>query len=426
MNLLKSAAIFAILASSSATVYAHNDKDDSFLIPQRAVIVTGDSLKGKKLIEVLYTPANRHFRDPSAPRFLLLDREGKVAFGIGGSIKGTASYDFCGAIDQSSFITYDIPVPKNPALRDKLNASINNSSLFMQLVGSTEHFGNYQMYVQTYVTNLGDSGFGLRLRYAYLSLGYVTAGLTSSTFVDGNAGVATIDNQGPCGELYAQNVLVQYNPHFGNHWSAALSVEMPKATYTLAENTESLNQRVPDIPAYIQYAWGKKSHIRLSALYRNLSYRDLASGKNRFVTGWAAQLSGVAELTPALTMYYQGIAGKGYGRCVNDFAGNGLDLIPDGNGRLKAPTGMNFEIGFQYEFSPKAFIASSYSQARLYGQHSLGSDAYRYGQYVSMSGFYNIVPDLQIGLEYLYGNRADINHVHNHANRINAMLKFSF
>ncbi len=82
--------------------------------------------------------------------------------------------------------------------------------------------------------------------------------------------------------------------------------------------------------------------------------------------------------------------------------------------------------GFQYEFSPKAFIASSYSQARLYGQHSLGSDAYRYGQYVSMSGFYNIVPDLQIGLEYLYGNRADINHVHNHANRINAMLKFSF
>ncbi len=87
---------------------------------------------------------------------------------------------------------------------------------------------------------------------------------------------------------------------------------------------------------------------------------------------------------------------------------------------------MNFEIGFQYEFSPKAFIASSYSQARLYGQHSLGSDAYRYGQYVSMSGFYNIVPDLQIGLEYLYGNRADINHVHNHANRINAMLKFSF
>lgn len=425
MKLLKYAIVLAIAAPCFLSAKASDNNDGSFLIPQRAVIVTGDSAKGKGLIEVLYSPLNRHFQDPDAPRFLLLDSEGRVAFGIGGKIKGIASYDFCGAIDQSDFETFDIPVPRNPALRNKLDATINSSALFMQLVGSTEHFGNYQMYVQTNVTDQG-SGFGLNLHYAYLSLGYVTVGLAQSTFVDGNAGIATVDNQGPCGEVSARNVLVQYRPKFGKHWSAAISAELPKASYTLATNTEKMSQRVPDIPAYVQYSWGRKSHIRLSGLLRNLSYRDLASGKNHFVTGWAAQLSGVTELTPGLTMLYQGAVGKGYGRYVNDLAGNGLDLIPDGNGRMKAPTGMNFEIGFQYALSPKAFMATSYSQARVYGQQSLGADAYRYGQYVSVSGFYNIVSDLQVGLEYLYGNRADINRVHNHANRINAMLQFSF
>lgn len=289
MNLLKPAVLACAAAMSAAPAFAADDAP--FYIPERAVIVTGDSAYAKHLIEIMYTPTNRHFHDVYAPRFLLLDSEGKVAFGIGGSLKGLVSYDFCGAIDQSGFVTYDIPVPANPALRNRLNGTVNSSSLFLHLVGSTENLGTYQMYFQTEVTNVGDGGFGLRVKHAYASLGNVTAGLTSSVFVDDEAGIATVDNQGPCGELSAKNVLVRYSPKFSRHWSGAISVELPQASYTLAPNTEKINQRVPDIPAYIQYSWGSKSHIRLSGLLRNLSYRDIATGRNRFVTGWAAQLS---------------------------------------------------------------------------------------------------------------------------------------
>lgn len=423
---LISGVLSAIALSAAA---APVEDTDTFMIPERAIVATGNAEKGQHLVGVIYNPVNAHFNDPDAPRFLFLDREGKVAFGIGGYLKATASYDFCGSIDDGpNFTTYDIPVPANPAMRNSLKGTVNHSTIFMQLVGSTEKFGNYQIYLQSNFTGNGNAGYGFKLKKAYISLGYVTAGLTRSTFVDGAAGTPTIDDEGPSGEMSATNVLLQYRPQFDSHWSAAISAEIPQATYSLTSATEQISQRVPDIPAYIQYAWrGGKSHVRLSGLVRNLSYRDLADGRNRFATGWAVQLSGMIAFDKSFTFFYQGAYGKGYARYVNDLAGNGLDLIPDATtGRLKTPKSMNFEAGVRYNITSSAFLAASYSQARLFGQEILGPDTYRYGQYVSLSGFYNIIPDLRLGLEYLYGNRADINRVHNHANRINAMIQYSF
>lgn len=414
----------AIIGAKAPTEYL-----DTFLIPERAIVATGDAQNGRHLVGVLYNPINAHFSDPSAPRFLFLDRQGKVAFGIGGYVKGTIAYDFCGAIDAGpDFTTYDIPVPMNPALRNQFGAYANHTTIFMQLVGRTENFGNYQVYVQTNFSGNGPNGYGLKLKQAYLSLGYVTAGLTRSTFVDGAAGTPTIDDEGPAGELSAKNILLQYRPQFNANWSGAISVEMPSADYTLTSGEESIKQRVPDIPAYIQYAWkGGQSHIRFSALLRNLSYRDLIDGRNRFATGWAVQLSGLISVARPLTLFYQGAYGKGYARYINDLADNGFDLIPSSTpGRLTPPRIVNYEVGLRYNLSSSAFIAASYSQARVFGQQIMGPDTYRYGQYLSVSGFYDIVPDLRIGLEYLYGNRADINRLHNHANRINGMLQYSF
>lgn len=421
--------LLSIATFMQASALVPEVETDTFLIPQRAVVATGNPDNGRHLVGVLYNPINAHFSDPSAPRFLFLDREGKVAFGIGGYVKGTLSYDFCGAIDNGPlFIPFDIPVPMNPAQRNQFGASANHTTIFMQLVGTTEHFGNYQVYVQTNFSGNGATGYGLKLKQAYLSLGYVTAGLARSTFVDGSAGTPVIDDQGPAGEMSAKNILLQFRPQFNRFWSAAISIENPDASYTVNSSTEAIKQRFPDIPAYVQYQWhGGKSHIRLSGLLRNLSYRDLTYSKNHFVTAWAAQLSGMIAFNKYATIFYQGAFGRGYGRYLNDLAGQGYDLIPDGiSGKLKAPQTMNFEVGMRLNLSSSAFLAASYSQVRVYGQQALGPSAYRYGQYVSVTGFYDIVPDLRIGLEYLYGNRADLSRVHGHANRITGMLQYSF
>ncbi|MDE5627787.1 MAG: hypothetical protein K2I58_07515, partial [Candidatus Amulumruptor sp.] len=141
----------------------------------------------------------------------------------------------------------------------------------------------------------------------------------------------------------------------------------------------------------------------------------MTSGRNRFATGWAAQLSGVIKACDRLNIFYQGAYGHGYAQYINDLGGADVDLIPDpeDESRLHAPAMCNFEGGVQINVTSNAFIAASYSQAHLYQATSLGPDTYKRGKYISLSGFYEIIPDLTVGLEYLHGTRTNVDHASN-------------
>ncbi len=428
LNSLKAVVLCITLIAPAANALQPKEYPDTVMIPERAIVLSGDHTRSGSLMAILYDSSDLHFSEPSAPRFLFLDRQGKVALGIGGYVKGTLQYDFGGSIDDgASFVTYDIPVPQNPAQRNQFYGNANHSTIFLQLVGKSKHFGYYQMYVQTNFSGDGNSGYGLKLKQAYLSVGYVTAGLANSTFVDGSVGTPTIDDQGPAGEISRKNVLLRYAPRFNDHFSGAIGVEMPSVSYTVNTDVEKINPRVPDIPLYVQYQWdGGKSHIRLSGLFRDMSYRDIKSGRNHFKPGWAAQLSGKTAAGP-LTFFYQGAYGRGYGAYLNDLGGNGFDLVySTTEGKMEAPRTANFELGMRYNAMSRLFFAASYSQARLFGVSHLGPDTYRYGQYISVSGFFDIVPDLRVGLEYLHGDRANVDRTHGRANRITGLLQFSF
>lgn len=419
-----------MLTALAATAAPSTEPSDTVNIPERAIVIVGNpnTPGSNRLISVLYSEEDLHFSDPRAPRFLFLDRNGKIALGIGGYLKGTMQYDMAGAIDDgSNFTTNAIPVPLNPELRNRFFANASSSTIFLKLVGKTTSLGDFVVYMQTEFNGGGPGGYGLKLKQAYASLGYVTAGLARSTFVDGPAGFPVIDDAGPSGANTGHNVLVQYSPKFSNGLSAAVSAEMPDADYTVNAGCKAISQRVPDIPVYLQYSWDKGSHVRASALLRNLSYRDLISGKNHFVTGWGVMLSGVAKTPVGVSAYWQATYGKGIARYVQDLSGTGFDLIPDATrpGEMKAPASLGVVAGLTYGYR-KFSVGAAYSQCRLYDQRALGGDTYRDGRYVVANLFYNMIPDLSLGLEYLHGNRTDVNRATGHANRVMAMLKYSF
>ncbi len=432
MRHLTSASLaLAIIAGSASTALAAQPaRPDTVDIPERVIAISGDPQNAGDLITVLYNRQELHFADPSAPRFLFIDRNGKVAFGIGGYVKGTVQYDFDGAIDDGpNFVSADIPVPANPAQRDQFFANANHSTIFLQMLGKTERFNTYEMFIQTNFTGGGYRGYDLMLKQAYLRLGYVTAGLTNSTFVDGAAATPVVDDQSPAGEIGAKNIILQYKPNITDNLKAAISIEMPSAKYRTGTEAQSINQRFPDIPAFVQYSWADgDAHVRLSGLLRRLSYRNLLTSSNRFATGWALQLSGTAPIGDPLRVYFQGAFGRGYGHYVNDLAQVGADLIPEaGNpGKLYAPRMSNFEAGLRYDFTPKVFATVAYSQAQLHQQGNLSGDTYHRGQYLSVALAYDIVPDFRIGISYLHGRRTNFDGQHGVANRIEGMMKFSF
>ena len=46
---------------------------------------------------------------------------------------------------------------------------------------------------------------------------------------------------------------LRYTFSLGKHWSAAAAIEAPQVSYTLADNTQMIHQRMPDIPLWIQF-----------------------------------------------------------------------------------------------------------------------------------------------------------------------------
>ncbi len=423
MHLSRTAAALAAILIGLSAMATTTDSIDS-----RAVIVSGDASHPDQrgnLIE-MNSRQNLAFEDPAAPRFLFLDKKGAVALGIGGYLKGTATYDMDGALPSDMFVTNTIPVPFDPAMRNRLGASATHSTIFLKLVTRPTRLGRVIVYIQTNFTGDGGS-YGLKLKQAYVTWGHVTAGKARSTFADGPAMAPTIDDQGPSGQVTAKNMLVQYASASYKGFSWAVSAELPSASYTLAPKTSSIAQRFPDIPLYLQYAWGGgDSHVRLSGILRELSYRDLAAGSNHFATGWGVQFSAITGIVGGLKVFGHYTYGKGIGYYINDLCDEGYDLIPDGTGKMKAPGAAGWTAGLRYDFSDSFFMSASYSQARLYDTAGMESSTYRYGQYLAANAFYNVWGDLRVGLEYLHGNRTNISGATGRANRVAAMLQYSF
>lgn len=421
-------AVTALL--SAATVSA---AENNIEVPAETVVVNGVDMTQPTHTEVmkaLYGPTDWYFEVQQAPRFLYVDKEGKVALGIGGNLIGTMQYDIDGvAGNNSNFIPQMISVPTNPANRSGFDGTVNNSSLYLRLVGNQEKLGAYGMFIQTQFSG-GIDGNSFVLKEAWANIRNVRAGLATSVFNDNNACPTTVDNQGPAGGSCTRNVAFQWTPMWGKNWSAGLGVEVPQATYTTIDGqSEEITQRVPDLPAYVQYAWDDRaSRVRVSAILRNLSYRNEVLAKNKTVTGYGFSLSGDMNVAPKTTLYYQGIYGKGIAQYINDQSGFDYDLIPVANkeGKLKAPQSLGYFAGLQYDFTDNFFVSGVYSQSRLYDQQSLGNSAYRYGQYVAATAMCSPLTGLQFGVEYLWGKRTNIDHSSSHANRVMVMAAYSF
>ena len=160
---------------------------------------------------------------------------------------------------------------------------------------------------------------------------------------------------------------------------------------------------------------------------RQLSYRNLATQSNHFVTGYGVQISAITFFTPDFNFFGHYTYGKGIASYVNDLADLGYDLIPSSAaGALKAPGVAGWTAGLQYNFSPKLFATASYSRAQLYDTAGMSADTYRYAQYIAANVFYNLWGDLRIGAEYLHGTRKNISGISGKANRFEAMLQYSF
>ena len=383
-------------------------------------------------------PGLAHVKD--VPRFTLLGKDNKFYLGIGANIKAVADYDWGSPLSNANeFTTYDITGAEsgNGALYQMSAAQSNFYLNMVALPGTANQLG---IYIDV---NFMRPDHAPMLHHAYLKYRGFTAGHTISIFTDLGADPAAIDYAGPNAITYVGHPNISYTGRFGKDklWSAAIALDMPETSITGLEGySKKINQRVPDIPFFIQRAWcGGKGWFRVSAILRNLYYRDLRAdngkGKNIDKFGWGVKVSGKTPICGGLSAMWQAVYGKGIGSYIQDLTGNGYDLMPDGYGSstLKTVKAWGAYGTLRYDFCPKVFMNVTYSQVRTYAPKfgvttnntSVWDGSYKYAQYITGNLFWNINSFTQFGVEYLYGRRMDYGGLQHHDNRLMMMLQVS-
>lgn len=427
--------IFLALALPCAgTVWGQNavkpDPDDDTTATVRLKLI--DTYRSQhQMAELFKRSMSEYFNDPQAPRFLLYDQKHEIAFGVGGYVRLRTAYDFDGSPSNSyGFVTNSIPVPADPAARSNLNMDASKSTIFFKLLGNNKKIGRFEAYVSGSFTG---NDFAFELNDAYVTLRGFLVGRTWSTFNDMAAMPPTIDFQGPSGGAFMRTTQIRYTRPFGKkkNWQAALAIELPQSSATYDVSTAKVNQNLPDIPFYLQYSWGKDgaSHVRLAGVVRNQRYRDLEKEENRTLTTFGGQFSTSVAVSKWITLYGQANYGRGISQYLNDLAGNGLSLMPDPEnpGKMYSPETLGWLLDAQFNVTESVFLSAGYSQARFYPDNGYDApDQYRLGQYVVANAFWNISSTFQLGAEYLWGSRENLDEASNHANCAQLLLQFNF
>ena len=336
-------------------------------------------------------------------------------------------YDFDGTVDDIDFIPALIPQPGSTQVRNQFQMDAGTSTIFLKLVGRTKHLGNFIVYT---AGNFRGSGKTFELQNAYLSFLGFTMGYDTGLFMDLAACPPTIHFQGPDGMTFYRATQLRYEANLMKGLKVGVGVEMPSVDGTPAKDVRINKQRMPDIPAYVQYSWTKGSHVRVGGILRSMTYEDEVSNKAKSITGWGIQASATAGLGN-FRAYGQFTYGKGIAQYLNDMSNLNVDIVPvaDEAGRMQVLPMRGWFAGLQYNFSKRVFASTSYSQSRLFTKDCyahFNETQYKKGQYLVANVFWNVTHNFQVGVEYLHGWREDFNDLSREANRINLSAQYNF
>lgn len=385
------------------------------------------------LNKVFHKNAPVDFHTPGVPTMAYVGKKGMFVVGIGGYAKTVFGFDFGHPVESpDEFITANIPMQNMEGDGTQFNLSAMQSHLFLNFVA----FPGSDNEVGAFISANFLNDYTPVLQFAYLKYRGVQAGYDYSLFSDPACSPQAIDFEGPPSSTASPVAAVRYLHYLGKdkQWELGLSAEYPSISATPFENrSRILKQRVPNIPISAKYEWNDgASWVKFSALFRDMSYRDLILSKNYNKFGYGLQLSGGYEFLDKLTLYCQGVWGKGIGTAIQDTQNEGLDLVPTGNGSHLKPVMMWGATGaLEYDISDRFCCSTTYSQVRAYTDRFSGGDTdwntmYKYAQYVSANFFWHVTSYFDVGIEHIWGRRVNNDGMKCGDNRLQGMLQLSF
>lgn len=425
---MKNSAIFVAVCAALATSFTAAAQRDSRHFEKGVVtVINSDTTDASRVEKVLKQNAPTAPNDNGLPRFALVGKDDKFYVAFGGQFLGEGAFDFGDQMSSPLLFTPSAITPSSPGNRSNLGFGWQSSSIYMNFValpGDKNQVGLF--FKGNFMGNNNSFNcFHFYARYRGLTVGY-----TTGVFSDGAAEPMTIDFEGPNAYPYMTLFNASWTQKFNDHISAAVGIDAPSVSMTADGSTATVNQRIPAIPVYLQYAYNDgNAHVRLSGLVRPLQYRNLTANTNSTLTGLSVQLSGMTPIAGPLSLNYNVVYGRGISNYLQDDNGLGLDAVNlNESGKMGMVKSLGVTGGLSYDFNSRVSTNLTYSHLMNYlPDNAVAQDTqYRYGDYVAANVIYNINRYLSAGIEYDYGHRKSFNGDSLHANRLQLQFAVTF
>ena len=417
--------------SYTPAVYStQSNVDTTYSLEQ--IVSMADEAKANAKVD--YHETHRYGYDQvEKPQFIFTSKENRFSFAVGGLAKLITSYDFNGISNSPDFVPSSISVPGDFATKQKLRLDASTSTIYFKAIANTKALGRVIIYVDTdFRGGAAARDYKPRLKYAYVSFLGLTIGRDATTFCDLSAAPTTIDFAGPNAYSFNYATLVRYERTFSqNRFRAGVSLEMPNLNGTYGTNFEAIPQRVPDVPIYLQYMWdeNKSSHLRASAIFRDLYAYNSVKESSTSLLGWGVQLSGNIKCTDWMRVIFSGVYGEGITPYIQDIAGSGLDFMPNPSNTSMLQTAPMYGMqgALQFNVTNRLQISGGVSTVQICEKNGY-DEAYPYkqGTYAFGNIFYKLTPRCTVAGEYLYGSRENMDKTKGAANRANIMFQYNF
>lgn len=359
---------------------------------------------------------------------------------IGGNVRLglVANLDPLGSDDR--FIVGSIPVgePEPGTFTEGFTISAKRSrmNLDMRMDSSV---GQFRAFLEGDFAAEADNQDTYRLRHAFGQYKNWIMGQTWSTFMDTRALPEELDFEGLNAQLIDRQPVLRWAKEFDSNRVVAMSLEDPTAEITGGEG----KGKFADLAARVskQREWG---HLQAAVLLRNIAGApDNNPEANKSTFGWGLSLSGgnrFKRWSQLDNFKFQLNIGQGIGRYINDLDSvGGQDAVFDPEGNLKALPALGAFFAYQHFWKrdPTTWISQKGLLKDLRSTLVLGftqvdnfdfqpDDAYRRTKRVSLNLLWSPISSIDIGIEYLWGERMNKNGERGNANQFQLVGTFFF
>ena len=363
-----------------------------------------------------------------------------AAVKFGGRIRTAAVFTLSPLGSDDRFLTNSIPVEETDeaAGKGRRTTFTANTSRFNFEMRTPTGVGQLRTFIEGDFFGSNESGARLnfRLRHAYAQFHGFLVGQTWSTFSDPEANHQDMDFEGINGENVIRQAQIRYTYQVKqkqNVWFAA-ALETPEVSITGGEGVNV----APDMVARVFWRFKQIGHLQYAIVLRQIrgEPNPPLTGSDK-VNAWGTTLSGVVpfhKFNLIDRFIFQVNAGSGIARYINDLQSlGGQDAFFDANGELHPLKAVGFYFDYEHQWKEwerarKMKLRSSliWSFVNVDNLDFQLPSAYKRTNRYSVNLVFSPIDRIDLGVEYIYGTRANHDSNSGSADQVQAVGIFRF